>query len=392
MPVFGRDPLQSRLVQWFLPLDWQPILPMTLFAPAIQAVVSPIYTMPGQPVSGVPHLSLFTPNTNINAEIFLNLPPSGYLLGTPGAWTTNGQLFLANESDLYLTNFPDGTNWGSAAPLGAPTALYYQDSANAPNYPTWVTNDFNVVSNSFNHAIFSTNYVPIPLSYNPNLQFTNGVTSIQYTNKSGFETGTNIVWYMGYSFLTNVLFYDWREGWHGDSGPPKIVDAVQLDLKAYNNWMTNTAAYGGSVYNNRCLTHKAHPLDSFYIYNAVPLTTTLLPAVRVMNGKGLPPQDGPFGFTLATPMPLYVWGDYNATNIFGSSLSQNNAAYTAPAALMADAITLLSDNWTDSNSLTKHNGGPTAGQTTINAACLMGIVPSNTNNLASDANGYLAAG
>ncbi len=221
----------------------------------------------------------------------------------------------------------------------------------------------------------------------PNFRLTNGITSICFTNHSSPEIGTNYVLYMGYSFLTNVLFYDWREGWHGGSGPPKKVFAVQLDLKAYNGWMTNSAPNGGLVYYNQCLASKTHPLDSIYIYNAVPLTSTVLPAVRVMNGGSMPSQDNSFGFTLATPMPLYVWGDYNATNNVGSSLSQNSVIYTEPAALMADAITVLSDGWADSSSFTKHTGGPNAGQTTINAACMEGIVES-TNNPVSNANGY----
>ncbi len=347
------------------------------------------YSLPGQPTSGAPPLVMFNFDAITNpadAKAFLNLPPTNYMLGTSYAFSTNRPLYLDNEADLYLTNYPQGTNfgWSVQFPLGSPMALYYQDAANAPNYLTWVTNDFYIVSNSFSQSLFFTNYVPIPLNYSVNLRFTNGITAIRYTNTSGFLTGTNYVWYMGYSFLTNVLFYDWREGWHNGSGPPKKVCAVQLDLKAYNNWKTNTYRNGGNVYNNQCLANKSHPLDSIYIYNAVPLTSTVLPAVRVMNGGGL----SYFGFTLATPMPLYVWGDYNATNSSGSSLSQNSATYTEPAALMADSITVLSDNWLDANSLSKHTGGPTAGQTTINAACLMGIVPSNTNNLASNANGY----
>jgi hypothetical protein len=358
----------------------------------------PTYTMPGQPVSGAPDLSVFTWNTNSNTEMFLNLPPSNYMLGTLASFTTNGQLYLANETDLYLTNFPDGTNWNGAIPMGAPMALYYHDYAGYPNYLTWVTNDFYIVSNTTTHTLFRTNYVPIAVAgtrnytngfgFTNSFLFINGLTALQYTNRISSSLETNIVWYMGYSFLTNVLFYDWREGWHGGGGPAKMVYAVQLDLKAYNNWMTNTALDGGSVYNNRCLADKTHPLDSIYIYNAVSLTPTVLPSVRVMNGGSMPLQDGSFGFTLATPMPLYVWGDYNATNIFGSSLSQNSVSYTAPAALMADAITVLSDSWADSSSLTIHTGGPAASQTTINAACLSGIVPSNTKNAASDANGY----
>jgi hypothetical protein len=200
---------------------------------------------------------------------------------------------------------------------------------------------------------------------------------------------------MGYSFLTNVLFYDWREGFNLGSGPPKPVDAVQVDLVAFNRWLTNTiVTNNGTPYDSQCdlNTHKSHHINSIYVYNAVPLTSSSLPSVRIVNGGRMPPIDdnnGTAGFTLATAMPLYVWGDYNVSNSSGSALSQNNCANTEPAALMADAITILSDNWSDANSVaadktTDTRGGPTAATTTINAACLEGIVESNPNNPLSE--------
>ncbi len=76
------------------------------------------YTIPGQPVSNAPPLSVFGLNayTNLSAaaEAFLNLPPTNYMLGTSNAFTASGQLYLANEADLYLTNFPQGTNRGGS--------------------------------------------------------------------------------------------------------------------------------------------------------------------------------------------------------------------------------------------------------------------------------------
>jgi hypothetical protein len=274
-------------------------------------------------------------------------------------------------------------------------ALYYSDSVNVNNYLTWCTNDFYIYSNYYtgHWSGGTTNYVPIPTnfpyyscSFNAanGFWFTNGWTTLKWTNT---PTGTNYVVYMGYSFLTNVTFYDWREGFHMGSGPPKTVQAVQMDLQAFNRWLTNPNINGGSNYNHLCnlTTHKSHPVDSIYVYNAVPLTSTVLPAVRLVNGLRMPPADDPWGFTMATAMPAYVWGDYNASNSSGSALSQNNCLHTEPAAIMADAISILSDNWSDANSVaadrsTDTSGGPSASTTTINAACLEGIVESNTNN------------
>ncbi len=361
------------------------------------------YSVANQPTSGNDTITMPVGSNNVpsTVEAIVNIPPPAYMMNTANAFSTNGYLYLANEADLYLTNCPSGTNWGwsGATPQGAPMALYYSDSVNTNNYLTWCTNDFYIYSNHLGLSTFiaTTNYVPIPANFpyyscsfeaTNGFWFTNGITSLSWTNN---PPGTNYVIYMGYSFLTNVIFYDWREGWHSGSGPPKTVNAVQLNLHAFNAWITNAAVNGGSNYNYLCSlsSHKGHPLDSIYVYNAVPLTTTNLPAVRIVNGGMMPPNDNPYGFTLATAMPLYIWGDYNASNTAGSSLSQNNTVYTEPAGLMADAISILSDSWLDTNSAYANkskdtSGGPTASSTTINAACLEGIVPSNPSNPASE--------
>jgi alpha-tubulin suppressor-like RCC1 family protein len=323
------------------------------------------YTVAGQPTSGNAPLTMAMIGTNNDpaaAEALINLPPANYAMGTAAAFTTNGQVYLANAADLYLTNFPNGTNWGGLTPRGTNMILYYQDAntTGAPPYQTRIPYDFYLMTNRASHTIFSTNYVSPILS-------------------------TNIV-YAGYSFVTNALFYDWREGWNNGngvlSGPKgKAVQAVQINIAKFNIWLTNTAANnGGSAYNNECQqpSHKSHPIDSIYVYNAVPLTATTLPAVRVVNGGMLPSQTAPYGFTVVTPMPMYVWGNYNVSNNLGSSLGQNSTTYTWPAALMADSITIFSTSWNDSIT----SKMPTASTITVNAACLAGIVRS-TNSLYS---------
>jgi hypothetical protein len=324
------------------------------------------YTVAGQPTSGNDTLTMpvGTNNNPSSVEAIVNIPPSAYALGTAAMFSTNGQLYLANKADLYLTNTPTGTNW-NAVPTGTNLFLYYQDGANGTNYQTWVTNDYYAMK----VGIIWTNHV-------------------QTATTAGLDCVTNVK-YAGYSFFTNVLFYDAREGWHGGSGPAKAVQAVQLDLVKFNTWLTNSGINGGSNYNYLCNlnNHKSRPIDCIYVYNAVPLTSTVLPAVRIKNGAMMPPATGSRGFTLATAQPLYIWGDYNVSNTLGSSLDSASAQYTQPAGLMADSITILSDGWSDSTGGSTFSGGPTASTTEINAACLEGIVQS-TNNAASDANGY----
>jgi hypothetical protein len=322
---------------------------------------TPTFLLSGQPVSNTEALNLLT-STNADPKAMLNVPPPDYALGTTAAFSTNGQVYMANAADLYISNSVSGTN--STIPIGTNTFVYYQDGS-AASLQTLLTPDFYILKGTGLH----TNYVT--------------------TNRlAGVDCVTNVQ-FAGYSFITNAIFYDWREGWNGGNGingKGKTVQAVQIDLAKFNIWLTNSFASNNAVsFNSTCVLHKGHPINSIYVYTAVPLTGTNLPAVRVINGAQLPsPGFSQSGFTLATQFPLYVWGDYNAKDTTGSAygLYGTNGAtlHTYPAALMADSVTILSDSWNDANTTNKllcTSGGPTPSATTINAAMLAGIVPSN---------------
>ena len=318
---------------------------------------TPIGNFAIPPTSGNDRITMPIGTNNDPAAVaaLIALPPTNYALGTLNAFSTNGQIFFANEADLYLTNFSNGTNRGSYPPRGSNMVLYYQD-VNLPTdtncYMTNLPYDFFIITNKAKTNIFTTNFLCSSTSTNVN-------------------TVSN-VWYAGYSWISNVVFYDWREGWN--SGKPKAVQAVQLDIQQFNIWLTNSTSLsnGCSVWNGKCNTDKSHAIDSIYVYNGVLSTGTTLPAVRVINGIMLPTQTAPKGFTVATMMPLYVYGDYNAKTPSGSSLGKNTTTYTWPAGLIGDSITILSDNWNDSIT----NKLPTPTTTTVNAAMVEGIVRS----------------
>jgi hypothetical protein len=66
-------------------------------------------------------------------------------------------------------------------------------------------------------------------------------------------------------------------------------------------------------------------------------------ALKLTNGTlGSLPQ----GLTIVSENPVYVQGDYNATS------ASTWATTNVPAAIMADSVTLLSNNWTDIRSFT----------------------------------------
>jgi hypothetical protein len=290
-----------------------------------------------------------TNNDPSSVRAIVELPPTAYANGTAAAYTTNGLLYFCNGADLIISNSPTGTN--TASPTGTNLFVFFQD-ASAAQHLTPLRPDFYKLKTGG-----STNYVSTNLA-------------------AGYYSSSNVL-YAGYTFLTNALFYDWREGL--SSGKPKAVQAVQIDISQFNIWQTNTATNGGAFYNNKNKTDEGHDLDSMYVYNAVATNSSgTLPAVRVVNGAQLPnPYNDTYGFTVATPFPVYIKGDYNVQwDATHQSLGTNSTAYTRPAAFMADSITILSGGWSDA---TTNRNPNSATDTTVNAAMLEGIEPSDSS-------------
>jgi hypothetical protein len=157
-----------------------------------------------------------------------------------------------------------------------------------------------------------------------------------------------------YSFIkTNTTFFDQREN--------KYTLMTDIDVGAFSRWMTNA----GASLNNYAQFQVGHQLNSLFV-NDQRSAANKLTAVRVYNGRQLPPA----GLTVATPLPLYVQGHYNAPNTTPGS---TDTSHTKPAALLADAITVLSANWEDANSA-RALSQRAPSDTTVNAAFLAGIV------------------
>jgi hypothetical protein len=164
----------------------------------------------------------------------------------------------------------------------------------------------------------------------------------------------------GYSFVqTNASFYDARE--------QKWTVTTDINVGALTNWMRSAS---GNPLNQAASSTKGHQLNSIYVDDRR-VSPGKLTAVRVSNGQQLPPS----GLTVATQLPLYVKGHFNAPD---TTPGLANTANTKPASLVGDAITVLSANWSDAygnNALSSR----TPVNTTVNAAFLAGIVqPTNT--------------
>ena len=166
--------------------------------------------------------------------------------------------------------------------------------------------------------------------------------------------------------------YDQREG--------KSMDVSTVDVSA-----VRTAVNGGiSGFNN-------------VIYIKDRTTTGTNPkAVRLKNGGQLPTN----GLTVASENPVYVQGDYNTgTTTSPASVPANVAngdntaspttgSYTRkPAAILADAVTFLSNDWSDGNSSLDLSNRKAA-NTTYNVAILGGFMPSGYTPASGSQYGY----
>ncbi len=137
--------------------------------------------------------------------------------------------------------------------------------------------------------------------------------------------------------------YDYREG--------KTMNTLDIDMNAL-------AAYAPA---KNALVAPPTGSDPGILYVSTSGTNG---AVRLVNGSTLPQNQvngQAAGLTVATPNPVYVKGDYN-------SLS------TAPAAIISDALTILSNNWSDAYTSGTTIGGRPASQTTVNAAVMSGNI------------------
>jgi hypothetical protein len=315
-------------------------------------------TNPTQPTSGNTAITMpiagATNSDPTNVEAILNVPPAAYAMGTAAAYTTNGLQYLANAADLVISNSVTGTNilGGGYTPTGTNITIYYQDAANSP-YLTPLTPDFYRLK--------------VPAGYT-----TNHVSS-----SPGIDCTTNVS-YAGWSFVTNVAFYDYRES--------DTVQAVQIDVAKFAIWAANATNNLGLTYSNICGADKGHAIDSIWVNTSVSLNNSTLPAVRVVNGIQLP---NAWGFTVATPWPIYVYGDYNKQQTPALVSSGTNTANTFPAALMGDAVTILSANWNDAYNINTNLTSRPTSSTTVNAACLEGIVQSSGANYSGGVENFL---
>jgi hypothetical protein len=157
-------------------------------------------------------------------------------------------------------------------------------------------------------------------SNNVSAYFTNAVTKKSGSLDVKNTDGTYVLATTGTYSVTQNAFYDAREGTQ-----MKVLDLYVDQLQIQSN--LSNALFAASAGAKRGIIYAT-------IADPDGTTSGVKVAVRLRNGNSIEPF---FGLTVASDLPIYIEGDYNATN-------------TKPALVAADAITMLSKNWQDSRS------------------------------------------
>jgi hypothetical protein len=185
-----------------------------------------------------------------------------------------------------------------------------------------------------------------------------GKQTYVFTNAVGSYLATNL------PFLTlSNQFYDQREY--------KTNMVTQIDVGRLSGWLLTN-----SMVQERLPTNQSLYPTILYVADRRNASATKMPVVRVTNGSQIP-CNANMGFSVATPNPLYVWGDYNIKTPNGTCQS-NQVNYTYPSALLSDSLTVLSTGFTDSETYTAYNNSTTTFDATsmiINAAIVTGTMP-----------------
>ena len=185
------------------------------------------------------------------------------------------------------------------------------------------------------------------------------VSNSTVTAKSGLVNnfGTTIPSsQVNYFLKTNVTFYNKRES--------KTVQATEVDIGKLATWNATNSLLRGLL--------AAQDVSTLYLEDFRTQGSGTESGIRLVNGQTLLPK----GLTVATPNPIYIEGNYNCPP---SALGTTNTSGTKPAAIMADAITILSTSWSDGSSGAGLSSR-VAADTTVNAAFLAGIVQTSSTN------------
>jgi hypothetical protein len=168
-----------------------------------------------------------------------------------------------------------------------------------------------------------------------------------------------------------------------DNREAASVRLTTLDIGSINTSLTNSSGSSNYISPDRW-NGIIYITDVSGIPGPSPSPAPPHRGIRLKNAKVLPID----GVTVASQNPVYIQGDYNTgtgtvpSNIpppLNDPTQPQSSGYTRqPAAVIADAVNILSNNWSDANAqIGNLLSDRVATNTTINTAIVAGIVPSS---------------
>jgi len=315
-----------------------------------------------------------------------------YNLSIDGPVHTNGSLYIGTSN--FTTT--DRVGYGGDYTNGfSPSDTQHSGTPSAPNFVSnlppaqeasmlpfgWVLNLSNSDGSTNNDSYHE--LIERPAGG------TDDLSAVRYYNQAGYRVlidssntvtitnsaGTSISTGSGEgkaitdAMTMNKVIWDVRE-----NGYVRITD---VDISKINAGISKLPSWNGVIYFSD--TSAGTSVTTTFSGNSVSSTKR---GIRLKNGATLPTN----GLTVVAENPVYIQGDYNT----GGDPPSDHGTFTDPdaggytrkaAAVVGDAINILSGSWNDANS----NSSPitqykVASSTTVNAALVGGIVPSGTSS------------
>jgi hypothetical protein len=319
-------------------------------------------------------------------------PSSAFSINGP--IQTNGSLYIGTNNFTAQDRVGYGGDYVNGY---SPNDTSHNGSITTPTFPT--NEPPSQVSPflpfGWNVTLSTTDTNPNNDSYHdiierPNNSYTDGLANIRYYNQADYRilidannnititdyTGASITSGSTYNQITgaittNQVIQDNREA--------TFVRLTTVDIASLTSALNKLPAWnhtgtgGGIIYISD--TSAGTSINCTLNGNTV---STVKRGIRLKNGATLPSG----GMTVVAENPVYIQGDYNT----GGVPPSDSGTYTDPdvsgytrryAAVVGDAINVLSGAWSDANS-DKSISSRVATSTTVNAALVTGQVPSGS--------------
>ncbi|GEM_PF-1182335 len=190
--------------------------------------------------------------------------------------------------------------------------------------------------------------------------------------------------------------YDFRQAENSDNNDSGKINLLRIDVAKMKKWVEeswdvsdlpsgNKPSFDDDWWNGGIYVEMPEQAPEVRTDGVVAAVTDW--AVQVHDATTLPnratvDEDAPVGLTISTNGALYVQGTYNAPDGLTwdeDTFASSGEGVEVPAALVADAIMLLSDEWDNKNSGLTNKSKRTPTDTVYSTALVMGNVPSTSS-------------